>query len=169
MGVSLESLLESRDRRRCRQLELIGTYPDLALVSLTVNIPGSEKRTPESVGTGNAGTEALILAFGDKIRHIERYDRETGFEAFLLVDIGREDAKRTAVEIEEEHPLGRIMDIDVIGADGVPLSRECFGHPGRKCMLCDKPARICMRSGTHTTDELLSFIKYKWDEYVRGF
>ena len=53
-------------------------------------------------------------------------DFNTGFEAFLLTSLGEEDAKRLCVGIEEEHPLGRLMDIDVIGHDGGAVISETF-------------------------------------------
>lgn len=167
MAVTLDSLLAARDARRVRQESMLGRYPDLALIVLTVNIPGPEKRTSASVGIGKAGMEALKEVFGSRIVHEEMYDNETGFEAFLLVDADREEAKRLAVDIEEHHPLGRLMDIDVIGEGCVPLSRQAYGLPERRCMLCGDQARVCMRAGRHTVEELLEFINGKWDEYVR--
>ena len=41
----------------------------------------------------------------------------------------------------------------------VPIGREELGLGPRKCLLCDRPARECMRARSHSTEELLE--KYK--------
>ena len=46
------------------------------------------------------------------------------------------------------------MDMDVLGASG-PVSRTDIGLEPRKCLLCNREARFCMRARTHTTGELL--------------
>ena len=65
--------------------------------------------------------------------------------------------KRAAVALEDSHPLGRLFDLDVIGPDG-PLSRTEIGAPERRCLLCDRPARLCMRGHRHSYQELLAAI-----------
>lgn len=167
MPVTLEKLLAARDARREHQECLLSEYPGLTLLVLTINIPGNEKRTPASRGIGSAGVEAIRSVFGADIRYEEIRDLETGFEAYFLLDRDREAAKLLTVDIEETHPLGRIMDIDIIGEGCVPLSRTAYGLTGRRCMLCGENARICMREGRHSVEELLDFINKKWDGYLQ--
>ncbi len=57
------------------------------------------------------------------------------------------------------------MDIDVITRDG-PMGRDSIGMEPRKCLLCDKPARWCMRARTHTVEELLNRIGQMVEAYV---
>lgn len=167
MGITLDQLLAARDRRRERQLHMLAEYPGLALIVLTVNIPGAEKRTEASVGIGDAGVSALHEKLGADVRVEERYDLDTGFEAFICASVSLGEAKRIALSIEESHPLGRIMDIDVIGEEGVPVSRGALGYPGRRCFLCGQPARICMRTAAHSPQELSAYIERQWHDYVR--
>ena len=47
------------------------------------------------------------------------------------------------------------MDIDVLEAPGHLLDRASLGLPPRRCLLCDQPARYCMRACTHSQEELL--------------
>jgi len=69
--------------------------------------------------------------------------------------------KKTCCEIEDKHPLGRLMDIDVLSPDVMPgqtghlVDRATLGLLPRPCLLCDQPARYCMRAHTHTLEELL--------------
>ena len=51
------------------------------------------------------------------------------------------------------------MDIDVLAAGGHLLDRSSVGLEPRRCLLCDQPARYCMRAHTHTTAELLCKIE----------
>ena len=74
-----------------------------------------------------------------------------------------EAAKKACCEIENEHPYGRLMDLDVIERVGdtvVPVSRERVGEQPRRCLLCSRPARECMRAHTHTPAEISAAIDH---------
>lgn len=152
MAITLEQLLQARDNRRNMQLHLIKENPRSTLVVLTVNIPGAEKRTPDSLIIGNEGVIVLKETFQTKNAIVR--DLPTGFEAFLLTDLCGQEAKKLAVEIENNHPLGRLMDIDVLDSNGTPISREGMGEPSRKCLICGGNARACMRTFAHPLPEL---------------
>ena len=149
-----------------RQRELLTAHPGMSLICLTVQLPGPVKRNELSLKIARAGVEAVREAFAPEFE--EQRDLETGFESFFLVSLSPADAKRLACSIEDTHPLGRMMDIDVIVPEApvtVPLGREALGLPPRKCLLCDNEVRLCMRARTHTTDELLAKIKEIVDSY----
>ncbi|MCM1005291.1 MAG: citrate lyase holo-[acyl-carrier protein] synthase [Prevotella sp.] len=167
MGITLTQLLESRDNRRERQLCLLSQFPQKSLIVLTINIPGAEKRTDSSLVIARAGHKAILKALGDKLIHEEHSDLPTGWESYFLTELSAEQAKTIAIDIENSHPLGRLMDIDVIGNDGVPLSRRFDGMPSRRCLICDDDARACMRSQKHSVEELTAKIKGLTDEYLR--
>ena len=108
------------------------------------------------------------------------------------------EAKRIAVGIEDTHPLGRLFDIDVLHrvfspsetssspsetasshfssqaspseilVDAVPLSRSAVGSPPRRCLLCEREARLCMRQHTHTHEELMTRIQQLVASYDAG-
>ena len=154
MEVTLEDLLRSRDQRAARQKELQKRYPGASLVSLTVVMPGQVKRNSGSLLVAGAALSALIARFGSDMLYAETRDLPTGYEAFLLTPLPETDAKRAVCDIEETHPLGRLFDLDVIGKDGAPVSRESVGRQPRKCLLCDHEARWCMRNRTHAPLEI---------------
>lgn len=166
MSVSLEELLRSRDERASRQLSLLSAYPDCSLVSLTVIFPGQVKRSKESLIVGGAAVAAILGRFSRQIKYSEVRDLETGYEAYFMVEAPAVELKRICCEIEETHPLGRLMDIDVLGADAVPLDRRFFGFSPRKCLVCGRDARLCMRNATHDLNELDNKIKQMIDAYV---
>jgi holo-ACP synthase CitX len=112
MSITLEQLLKSRDERVEHQKDLLGTHPGKSLLCLTVQLPGPEKRNRTSLAIAQAGVEAVREAF--KPEYEELRDLETGYEAYFLVSLPAPETKRLACHIEDTHPLGRLMDIDVI-------------------------------------------------------
>jgi phosphoribosyl-dephospho-CoA transferase len=53
------------------------------------------------------------------------------------------------------------MDLDVIEPTGetvAPVSRDRVGEEPRLCLLCDRPARECMRAHTHGFGEIVQTI-----------
>ena len=192
--MTLEDLLTSRDERVFHQQELLTKYHNRCLICLTVQLPGPVKRNELSLTVAGAGVEAVRKAFA--IEYEETRDLETGFEGFFIVDMPPMEAKRMACHIEDTHPLGRLLDIDVVvfagaasglrrysaaakrgwtspGPDGCPelqevspLGREELGLPPRKCLLCENEARVCMRARTHTTEELLAKIEEMVNNYI---
>lgn len=176
----MEELLRSRDVRVEHQRELLTRFPGASLICFTVILPGSVKRDVRSLKVAKAGVDALSQTFRndflkdktdktDMILYQEERDLATGFEAYLVVSMPPEQAKKLCCDIEDTHPLGRLMDIDVIVDSSTspgmteelsvrPLGRADIGRPERRCLLCGKPARECMRAHAHTQEEIQSSI-----------
>ena len=181
--ITLHELLASRDARHAMQLRLMAEHSGKTLVCLTVVMPGSVKRNRQSLTVAHAAVDAIRDAFGiardgcssaghdvedmhteNDAELIER-DLPTGYEAYLLTSMPLLDAKRMAVDIENTHPLGRLFDIDVIDKDGAPVSREMVGNSPRRCIVCDRDARYCMRMRWHTQDEIWARINDMVEQY----
>ena len=60
-----------------------------------------------------------------------------------------------------------IFDIDVIQKDGQKVSREEFGMPPRKCLMCEEEAHLCARNRTHAVPEMVAEI-HRIIEQARG-
>ncbi len=166
MAITLEELLASRDARREKEMVYLRRYPQYTLMVLTIVVPGSDKRTRAAKVVAHAAVDALREEFGDAIFKEEICDLVTGFEAYLLLSVERENAKIRAIGLEERHPLGRLMDIDVIGEDGTPFGRGAMRRAPRKCIICDNDARVCMRAATHTPLAIDNRINQMVDEYL---
>lgn len=167
MEITLDMLLESREKRWQLQRQLIQDNPGLTLVCLTVIMPGNVKRNAQSLVVAHAAVEAIQEAFGQSIQWQREQDLSTGYEGYYLVDMSMIACKRLACEIEDNHPLGRLFDIDVINTHVEPVSRSVIGREGRKCLLCDHNARYCMRNHTHTRDELQQKIQQMIEAYAQ--
>ena len=167
MEITLDQLLASREERASFQKELLKSYPGKTLVCLTVIMPGKVKHNLQSLIVAQAALTALVSAFGDSMLKLVVRDRQTGYEAYLETTLSHGEAKRKTCSIEDTHPLGRLFDLDVIDADGVPISRETIGLNPRKCLICDNEARYCMRNRTHTLSELSARIDEMIEAYVR--
>ena len=154
--ISLDELLQSRDERAALQQSFLREHPEGTLLCLTVQLPGEVKRDERSLRVAESAVEAIREMFPERSAELLR-DLPTGFEGYFVVPLEPLDAKRAAIGIEDEHPLGRLMDIDVIVAEG-PVPRSAVGAPERRCLICAQPARVCMRARTHTTAELLAAI-----------
>ena len=153
--VTLEQLLASRDNRRLRQQELLSEWCGKTLVCLTVIMPGSEKRNATSLIIAHEACVALLRLFKSSVLFSEERDLVTGYELYLVVDRPIMKVKEAVCDIEDRHPLGRLFDIDVITPAGEPLSRQSVGREPRRCLICGKEARYCMRNRSHTTEELI--------------
>ena len=159
MEISLDQLLAARDGRYARQLALTKAWPDRTLVCLTVVLPGPVKRDARSLKVAEAAVAAVHEVLAPVYK--ELYDRETGYEGYFIVDGALLDVKKACCEIENNHPYGRLMDLDVlerVGETVVPVSRDRVGEEARRCLLCGRPARECMRAHTHSYAEVLAAI-----------
>lgn len=142
--VSLQEILDAREARAASQQRLLEQY-HAPLLGVNLNIAGPVKRTALSDLAFRAAMEALKKRLGDAILHKEQVEAPTGLEAILVCNLPAAELKRLALELEAANPVGRLYDLDVIGTDGVKLSRET----PRPCLVCGGPAGPCARSRAH--------------------
>lgn len=143
-----DEILSSRERRQYEIEKMKTQYK--TVITVKTNIPGEHKNLPVSY--------LLVhwihrLVPRDMIDEITFYDGPDG--PYYLIGSNTESTfvKRTLVAIENTHPLGRYIDLDVYG-DAGRLSRGQL----RSCILCDKPAFVCIREGNHSLQQLLTQI-----------
>ena len=158
--VTVLDMMEVRERRAERQRELLRFGE--TLICLTMNIPGAQKVTPLVFVAFSEGRRRIEAAM-PSARFCTEILEKTGLEAYYLVNGDASAVKRTLCAVEDETPLGRLFDIDVLQADGEKISREALGLPPRTCFLCGRPAFLCARSRAHAvkdmTDEIARRIR----------
>jgi len=167
--VSLERVLSAREKRVARQAAALARFGK-PVVSMTVVMPGPVKdgALPRTVLS-----EALrALQVTSSIRKWPVLSREvrwhvSGPEALLVIGAEPQLLKIATVGLEDQHPLGRLWDLDVIVPGPRILSRAQRGLPPRRCLLCERPASECGRARRHTAQELLDVIRAVVNSYDR--
>jgi holo-ACP synthase CitX len=155
----LNRVLENRELRQKKQWELCDRY-NSSVLSLTINMPGAKKDSDEAKFIFEKAVEEIEkLPF--KVHEQLSTCKDTGYEMLYALDVDSKELKTFTCKIEENHPLGRFMDIDVIDKDRQILSRDL----PRKCYICDENAKVCARSQKHTIEELLNHISETVDSY----
>ncbi len=72
------------------------------------------------------------------------------------------EIKQLFEDFEENHPLGRFIDVDLNDEQGNTVS----SGKSKLCFYCgEKPAIECRRENTHDPEQLRSFMFSKMDEY----
>ncbi|WP_110955162.1 citrate lyase holo-[acyl-carrier protein] synthase [Anaerosinus massiliensis] len=159
--VTLEEVLKNKEARADLQRELLVQYRN-PIISFTINMPGEVKLNNAARLLYKAGLtriESACMQAGAAICTIRRAERFTGLEAFFSVSCDAALLKKLACKIEDQDQVGRLLDIDVLDVDGIPISRSALGLPKRKCLLCEQDAVICTRMRQHTVEQLLQQIE----------
>lgn len=154
MEISLQQILDARERRAQKQLRLLEQYKQ-PLICFTMNIPGPEKLNRDvSIGFAVGNWLLRDALSGHRLLYKEVCRQNTGCEAYYVAEMPAKELKKLAIDIEDTAPIGRLFDIDVIDTDGTKLSRDDLGIARRKCLLCDNDAAVCARSRAHSLEEL---------------
>lgn len=168
-AVSLEEILLRREQRTATQQRLLKIHGS-ALICCTLNIAGPVKYTPlihqvflhiirEIKGLLTASSLEIL----EELQIIEN----SGCEEFLPLRGDARQIKELLLPLEEEHDLGRLMDIDVLTPQGVKISREEIGLSQRKCLICGDSVFLCSRSRSHSAEELVNKTnQIMWDWFT---
>ena len=156
MEVSLMEMLDARERRAMRQMQLLQQY-QTTLLCFTMNIAGPVKNSPlirRGFEMGKALLRQQLMVFKAPILHFEEIHEKTGNEAIFVLDCDALTAKRAAVTVEDHTEAGRLFDMDVLRPDGSKVDRQELNLEARTCLICGGIAQNCARSRTHTVDQL---------------
>jgi len=149
-SISLEQMLDARERRSAMQQRLLTEYR-CPLICFTMNIVGDIKLTPLVAYAFRVGVNELKNRLGNPLFH--RSDESaTGCEAYLVYDAEGDVMKQAAIATEESVPAGRLYDIDVLLPSGEKLSRPVQ----RRCVVCGGPATVCACSRAHGLEAVRS-------------
>ncbi|MDK2866909.1 MAG: holo-ACP synthase [Clostridiales bacterium] len=154
---TLETVLADREAK-AEKIKSLATKYNAPVVGIRVNIPGPEKKTPWAFKLYRAAVTAVEKMLDEKGIVYFSIEMKAHYEFLTLVVVRKEAPilKQYLVEIEETSEIGRVFDLDVYMADGIPLSREA-GHE-RKCYLCDESAHACARSRAHSFEALEQYL-----------
>lgn len=160
--VTLMQMLDAREKRACRQRELIAQYQK-PLLCFTMNIAGPVKNSSLIRQGFLAGIEDLMQQMRRAkaaVLYKEVLCEPTGNEAFFVADMDGFLLKQLACELEDADELGRLFDMDVLVPapdqwnGGRKIDRQEIGLCKRRCLICGKPAKECSSRRTHTVGQL---------------
>ena len=151
MEVTLQQILDAREQRAARQRALLARYSK-PLICFTMNIAGPEKTSPLILRAFHWGLTQLDNKLLNKIKILYRQVDApiTGCEAFWVVDADAQALKDLCTAIEEETPLGRLFDMDVLDCNGRKLERSIQ----RNCIVCGASGRACAAGRVHSVAQL---------------
>lgn len=150
--VCLADMLACRERRSQIQNQLLRKY-HCPVISFCMNIPGPVKTNEKIRYAFDSGKESLLCALQNTkatASGLTEFHEKTGDELLMAIALPAGQLKELTTGIEENHPFGRLFDMDVIDTDGQKLSRPSF----RKCIICGKQAQECARMRRHTIKEM---------------
>ena len=157
MTITIRDMMAARDNRVKLQNELAAKY-NCTVVSYTLNIAGPLKRFALGDRCFYEGKYEIEKIFTRGRYNIFEYvltDAYTGLECLWAINADAYELKRALVSIEENHSLGRLLDIDVLKADGSKISRSTLNLPERSCLVCGSSGQGCARSRTHPLDIIM--------------
>jgi holo-ACP synthase len=159
-------LLEAREER-VEVINKLNHKFGKTIICLRVNYPGLRKNNRKTIIIVKELEKELQHSFKNLI--VYNYFKTTyeGPIALFVVDELSHKVKKNTIDIEENHPLGRLVDIDVYNESGEGISRTELNLPSRKCFLCDKEAHICVRSKAHEVEEIKKYINKTLQEFMR--
>lgn len=138
-------MLNAREERFLFEKNLEQKF-EKPIIVCAANCPGSDKRNFYSTYAVYCLYTKLIERVSPVFTHFSH--TKEGFVVHMVADLSADRLKLICIELEETHPLGRLVDLDVF-CGGENLSRRALGRPARSCFLCERPAIECVRSERH--------------------
>ena len=91
---------------------------------------------------------------------VKFYDSFDG--PYFFLEIFNKDLisfKKELIILENEHPIGRFIDLDVFQNSIVSISRQDLGFEARQCFLCECDAFYCIRKQKHKVEDIIEHIQ----------
>jgi len=139
-------ILEDREARYYLQRDLSEKY-SLPIIVVRVNYPGNKNNKIVNSAFKFINLELTYL-------YKKLINKSEGPVLVGVVNMDPLVLKRLAIDIEENHPLGRMFDIDVYDKSFNQVPRSALGLEPRTCIICGENAHSCIRSLSHTLDEV---------------
>jgi len=168
--ISVNDIAAAREIRVDKIKTLLEKQGTESALLVTLNIPGDIKDIPLYRKIHKTAIAEIIKSFKwNRIEFLleERFDIPTGSEGYVTVNSSNPSfIKKITSEIEENHPLGRLFDIDIFKK---PYEKVSSGRPLRKCFICGNDAFACSRSKAHPIPLLLDTINMKAENYFKDY
>lgn len=159
----IDQILDAREQRAFQVRDALNKSPLVLLIK--ANTPGLNKNIWLS--------KYLVLLFRKLLEHTCEPCESSFYESmdgpYVIIHLPEDDVmsiKHFLMHIEETHPLGRFIDLDLFNEPFKSISRVDIDAPLRTCMLCDKSAIECMRNQNHSLIDIKNHIQTKTIQYL---
>ncbi len=160
-----DKILMSREER-FKKIQALSKNNKI-VICLKANTPGIDKNRYSSFFLIRQLDITINESF--QVEEKQSFDGFDGpYNLYIVEHKSLKDIKAELIHIEEKHPLGRLIDLDLYANQNM-ISRDDYNLSQRTCMLCDKPAFECIRNNTHSHSEVLSYIDIKIYIYIEEF
>lgn len=159
-----QRVFRAKEERAAEQQRLIRAF-QAPLISLTLILPGGYDAYPHWQALFGRGCARLDSTFSIPLSRTTRLG-QWGPEAFYAVDQDPMAIKEKTCQLEDEEPLGRLFDMDVIDRQGRPVSRTLLGKPLRTCLVCELPAVECYVSRNHSLDTVMETVTKRLEDAI---
>ncbi|MBW9150108.1 citrate lyase holo-[acyl-carrier protein] synthase [Clostridium sp. CM028] len=163
-----EDILLAREKRIEYQEELVKRYK-MPILVVRVNYPGINKDNHYSQEITVIMDQIICKMLSDSINYKKIVTTAEGPIVIMCINKKARDIKSMTLNLEDNHILGRCVDLDVYDEKGRSISRRDFGLDMRKCYICEDVAHNCVRSKKHNKEEVEGFIKSRFAEYGEKF
>jgi holo-ACP synthase len=143
---------------------------NMPLLYMKVNYPGKNKDNLLTNSIMQLMEEIITDIFGMHVKMRLFRITEDGPNVTLVIDKDAVDIKKTSILIENNHVLGRCIDIDVYdNFTGQAVCRKDFGLEQRTCFICGDNASNCLEAQRHSDDQIIRLIHEKYKEFTEDF
>lgn len=160
----IDQILNAREMRSFHVKKSLEKSPLVLLIK--ANIPGNNKNIWIA--------KYLALLFKKLLEHTcqttDSYLYQSDDGPYVIINLPSDDIisiKHCLMHIEETHPLGRFIDLDLFDTPHRSISRSEIDAPLRTCMLCESPAIECMRNHNHHPYEIIQHIEKNVISYLQ--
>lgn len=153
--MSHAAVLAAREQRALEKQQLLTQWPVVA--SLSFNLPGLPKSTAliEAAFAEVAHTLSHYFCAQRCNLHQQPITHDAAGDHVLWTGTPSLDAialKALTERFEHDHPLGRLLDVDIYTPEG-PIRSGKY----KRCLICNEPALVCMRTQKHSLATLRAF------------
>lgn len=160
----INKFLDDREKRVELQNSLLKKYK-LPLLTVRANYPGENKNENIAIEITDIVAKEILSLFDKNIIYQETLESLEGKIYLYFINLLPLDIKKLTIYFEENHILGRCVDLDVYDINGNGLSRSDFNLPKRKCLICNELAFVCGRTMKHSHQEIKDKIISKYISY----
>jgi len=152
----MNKILEAREQRSQHIQSLMSEYEYKTIAILKLNAVGENKNPLNMRFMCYYFNNLMKIEFHEKIIKSQMVQSDDGNYIYYIINEDGNMVKERTMVIEDEHYLGRLIDIDVYNKKSI--TRGDLSCEMRKCLMCDDYAHICARSKKHSEQELHSVI-----------